>query len=69
MRFNIKQALLNYQDRSEFNDTITRTKACIEEYAERRLFDKEGVQGTKFSLINNFKGRAEKPKDDFHKDL
>ena len=58
--FNSRQALLNYQGREEFNDTITRAKAKVEEYAESRLFDKDGANGAKFSLANNFKGWAEK---------
>ena len=58
--FNSRQALLNYQDREEFNDTVTRAKAKIEQYAEERLFDKDGANGAKFSLTNNFKGWAEK---------
>lgn len=59
--FNSRQALLNYQARSEkFNDTITRAKAVVEQYAESRLFDKDGSNGAKFSLSNNFKGWAEK---------
>lgn len=62
--FNSRQALLNYQAKKEFNDTITRAKSYIEEYAERRLFDRDGVQGAKFSLINNFKGWSDKSKDD-----
>ena len=62
--FNSRQALLNYQGKKEFNDTITRAKSYVEEYAERRLFDRDGVQGAKFSLINNFKGWAEHVKPD-----
>lgn len=58
--FTTRQALLNYQAKKEFIDTITRAKSYIEEYAERRLFDRDGVQGAKFSLINNFKGWDEK---------
>jgi hypothetical protein len=58
--FNSRQALLNYQGREAFNDTVTRAKAKIEEYAETRLFDRDGVQGAKFSLSNNFTGWAEK---------
>ena len=58
--FNSRQALLNYQDREEFNDTITRAKAVVEEYAESRLFDKDGANGAKFSLANNFDGWKEK---------
>lgn len=62
--FSTRQSLLNYQGKKEFMDTITRAKSYIEEYAERRLFDRDGVQGAKFSLINNFKGWSEKSKDD-----
>ena len=58
--FNSRQALLNYQAKSEFNDTITRAKTRIEQYAEERLFDKDGANGAKFSLANNFDGWKEK---------
>jgi hypothetical protein len=58
--FNSRQSLLNYQDKAEFLDTITRAKSRIEEYAESRLFDKDGVNGAKFNLINNFKGWKDK---------
>ena len=58
--FNSRQALLNYQGRKEFNDTIMRAKARIECYAEERLFDKDGANGAKFSLANNFEGWKEK---------
>ena len=54
--FKSRQALLNYQGKEKFNDTITRAKLRIESYTEERLFDKDGVNGAKFSLINNFKG-------------
>ena len=55
-----RQALLNYQGRPEFNDTITQAKAKVEQYAEERLFDKDGANGAKFSLSNNFSGWREK---------
>jgi hypothetical protein len=45
-------------------DTITRAKARVEEYTEQRLFDRDGVNGAKFSLINNFKGWRDKPRED-----
>lgn len=54
--FNSRQALLNYQGRQEFNDTIMRAKARVEAYAEGRLYDKEGSSGAQFSLKNNFAG-------------
>ena len=54
--FTNRQSLLNYQEKDEFFDTITRAKARVEQYAEERLFDKDGANGAKFSLANNFKG-------------
>lgn len=54
--FASRQALLNYQAKKEFNDTITRAKSRVEEYAESRLFDRDGSNGAQFSLRNNFKG-------------
>lgn len=62
--FNSRQSLLNYQDREEFVDTITRAKAKVEQYTEERLFDKDGSNGAKFSLANNFKGWKEKQQID-----
>ena len=58
--FTSRQALLNYQAKKEFVDTITRAKARIEQYAEERLFDKDGAAGARFSLANNFSGWKEK---------
>lgn len=61
--FATRLSLLNYQGKTEFMNTITRAKSYIEEYAEQRLFDRDGVQGAKFSLINNFKGWSDKGKE------
>lgn len=58
--FTSRQALLNYQAKEEFVDTIMRAKAKVECYAEERLFDKDGANGAKFSLANNFDGWKEK---------
>ena len=58
--FTSRMALLNYQDRPEFVDTITRAKSRVEAYVESRLFDRDGAVGAKFSLINNFKGWSER---------
>ena len=54
--FTSRQALLNYQAKPQFVDTITRAKARVEQYAEERLFDRDGSNGAQFSLRNNFKG-------------
>lgn len=54
--FRSRQALLNYQSRSEaFEDIISVAKLKCEEYAERHLYDKY-YYGAKYSLENNFKG-------------
>lgn len=58
--FTGRQALLNYQAKENFVDTVTRAKSRIEQYTEERLFDRDGVQGAKFSLVNNFTGWREK---------
>lgn len=60
--FKTRQSLLNYQARSSaFNDILTVAKSRCEEYAERRLYDRDGVNGAKFSLTNNFKGWSDRP--------
>ena len=58
--FTSRQALLNYQAKPEFVDTVTRAKSRVEAYAEERLYDKDGANGAKFSLANNFDGWREK---------
>ncbi len=60
--FASRQALINYQCKPEFHDTITRAKARCEEYAESRLYDKDGANGAKFSLGCNFGWRAAEEK-------
>ena len=63
--FKTRQSLLNYQARSKaFDDILTVAKSRCEEYAERRLYDRDGVNGAKFSLMNNFKGWRDKPEED-----
>lgn len=57
--FTGRQALLDYQARPEFADTVTRAKSRCEEYAEARLYDKDGANGAKFSLGCNFGWREE----------
>lgn len=57
--FTSRLALLNYQDKDEFVNTVLRAKAKVEEYAESRLFDRDGANGAKFNLSNNFRGWRE----------
>lgn len=58
--FTSRQALLNYQAKAEFVDTITRAKSRVEAYTEERLFDRDGSNGAQFSLRNNFRGWNDK---------
>ena len=58
--FTSRQALLNYQAKPEFVDTITRAKSMVEAYTEERLFDRDGSNGAQFSLRNNFRGWNER---------
>lgn len=60
--FTGRQALIDYQARPEFADTVTRAKSRCEEYAESRLYDKDGANGAKFSLGCNFGWRATEEK-------
>lgn len=62
--FSGRQALLNYEAKEEFVDTIKRAKSRVEQYAEERLFDKDGVNGAKFNLSNNFQGWRERQQID-----
>lgn len=55
-----RQSLLNYSKEEKYFDTITRAKRKCEVYAEERLFDKDGCNGAKFSLINNYKNWKDK---------
>lgn len=58
--FTSRQALLNYQAKKAFVDTVLRAKARIEAYAEERLFDRDGQRGAEFSLKYNFRWADEK---------
>lgn len=58
--FTSRMALLNYQAKKEFVDTITRAKTMVEAYTEQRLSDRDGANGAQFSLRNNFKGWNER---------
>lgn len=66
--FKSRQALLNYQERDVFKPVVEMAKMRIEEYAEERLFDRDGVQGAKFTLCNNF-GWSEKQPDETEEEM
>ena len=58
--FTGRKQLLDYQGRSSFCNTITRAKSRCEEYAEGRLFDRDGANGAQFSLKYNFRWDEQK---------
>lgn len=58
--FSTRQSLINYQGKKQFLDTITRAKARCEEYAESRLYDRDGANGAQFSLKYNFRWDTQK---------
>ena len=62
MCFASRQSLLDYQGKKEFLDTILRAKTRCEQYAEERLYDRDGTHGAQFSLRANF-GWNDKPKE------
>ena len=67
--FSSRISLLDYQAKSKkYNEIITKAKLKIENYAEMRLFDRDGNNGAKFNLQNNFKKwDADKVKDEDNK--
>lgn len=53
--FSTRQSLLDYQARGKYKEIVEKAKLRIENYAEMRLYDKDGWNGAKFNLQNNFK--------------
>lgn len=65
--FNSRRSLLDYSVKKEFLHTVARAKSRVEEYAESRLFDRDGARGAEFSLRCNFKWN-DKQADDAKED-
>ena len=57
--FSDRSSLMDYKGKKAFFPTISRAMLRLQEYNETRLYDKDGCNGAKFSLTNNF-GWAEK---------
>jgi len=47
-----REGLLNYQDREEYFDTVTRAKLKCENYAEKQLYLAKSANGPTFALRN-----------------
>lgn len=52
--FATRKSLLDYQGKKEFKAIVSTAKLRVEEYAERRLFDRSGYIGARFTLLQNF---------------
>lgn len=61
--FSSRQDFLDYN--GKYAESIAKARLTLEGYVEQRLYDKDGLQGAKFTLINNFQGWADKLKEDF----
>lgn len=59
-----RKALLNYCVNGEYADVAKIAMTMLEEYAEMRLYDKNGSKGAMFSLCNSFKGWTQLDKDE-----
>lgn len=55
--FGSRKSLFDYQGKKAFEDVMRKAMLYLEEKTEERLFDKEGANGAKFSLQNNFHWR------------
>lgn len=53
--FATRQSLLDYEGKGEYKKIVQQAKLKIENYAEMRLYDKDGWNGAKFNLQNNFR--------------
>ena len=50
-----RQTLMNYEEKDEFVDTIKKAKQRIENFAEKKLYDKDvPTTGVIFNLKNNY---------------
>lgn len=45
--FATRKSLLEYEGKKEFVNTIARAKSRVEQYAEERLFDRDGANGAR----------------------
>jgi hypothetical protein len=60
-----RQTLLNYSEKDDYFAPILHAREKVQGYAERRLYDKDGCNGAKFSLINNHKDGGWADKQEF----
>ena len=57
--FKTRQALMLYQAKKDFTDTVLEAKSRIELYNEEQLYTRDGAKGAMFNLQRNFVGWKE----------
>ena len=55
-----RKTLLNYGKTDKFFPLVKRARDMCQQYAEARLFDRDGANGAKFALTNNYEGWSDK---------
>lgn len=63
-----RKKLIGYAKNGQFSDLAQIALTMLEEYAEMRLYDKNGQKGAVFSLCNSFDGWAQLDKDESSKE-
>jgi len=63
-----RQTLVNYGHDDKFGDIVCEARMRIEEYAEGRLYDRDGARGAEFNLKCNF-GWNDKGNDSGEEDM
>ena len=62
--FKTRAALVSYQAKKEFADTILAAKSRVELYNEEQLYTRDGAKGAMFNLSRNFAGWQESKQDE-----
>lgn len=57
--FRTRKSLCDYRRKGAFQYTVMRARLRVENYAEQRLYDSDGVKGAMFGLVQNFGWGAE----------
>ena len=61
--FRSRTSLFDYKGKKKFKDVIEDAILRLEERTEERLYDRDGANGAKFSLQNNFRWRDSNKED------
>lgn len=62
--FKTRKSLLDYRGKKEFKDIIDRARLRVEQYAEERLFDRDGFSGASWVLSTAFDWKRDQAPED-----